>query len=233
METLAAAVQTAAAKAYVVLDGTLLSIDRVGMRTGANRPYYSGKHKRHGPNVQVLTDPAGRLLWGQPRSTRLDPRRQSRPPARPGPRADRLEYPVLADRGYEGAAGTIRVPFRGRVLPAGPTAVNTAHARLRAPGERGPATLKAGVYCTGCAAARNAAPTSSPPSSPSEPPPEPEVGKGSPAGRVGCWVVCDMTVTFPVISSGDAKPYASRSPVDRAGVPHSQDSPALGNHSLG
>lgn len=27
---------------YVVLDGTLIAIDRVGMRTGADRPYYSG-----------------------------------------------------------------------------------------------------------------------------------------------------------------------------------------------
>ena len=53
---------------------------------------------------------------------------------------------MLADHGYQGAAGTIRVPIRrrhGRHLPAGPTAVNTSHARLRAPGERGPATLKA------------------------------------------------------------------------------------------
>jgi hypothetical protein len=41
---LAAAVQTAQGKAYVVLDGTLISIDRVGMRAKADRPYYSGKH---------------------------------------------------------------------------------------------------------------------------------------------------------------------------------------------
>ena len=52
------------------------------------------------------------------------------------------DVPVLADRGYQGTAGTIRVPFRGRDLPAGPTAINTSHTRLRAPGERGPATLK-------------------------------------------------------------------------------------------
>jgi hypothetical protein len=60
---LAAAVQTAARKAYVVLDGTLIGIDRVDMRTKADRPYYCGKHKRRGLNVQVLTDPAGRLVW--------------------------------------------------------------------------------------------------------------------------------------------------------------------------
>ncbi len=37
------AVSTAAGKAYVVLDGTLLRIDRVAMATGGNRIYYSGK----------------------------------------------------------------------------------------------------------------------------------------------------------------------------------------------
>jgi hypothetical protein len=47
----------------VVLDGTLISIDLVGMRAKADRPYYSGKHKRHGLNVQVRTEPAGRLIW--------------------------------------------------------------------------------------------------------------------------------------------------------------------------
>ncbi len=46
-------------KAYVILDCTLLPIDRVA----ADRPYYSGKKKHHGVNVQVLADPAGRLLW--------------------------------------------------------------------------------------------------------------------------------------------------------------------------
>ncbi len=45
-------------KAFVILDGTLLPIDRIA----ADTSYYSGKHKRHGRNVQVLTDPFGRLL---------------------------------------------------------------------------------------------------------------------------------------------------------------------------
>ena len=139
---LAAAVQTATGKAYVVLDGTLISIDRVGMRTKADRPYYSGKHKRHGLNVQVLTDPAGRLIWASPALPGSvhdvkAARRHGLVHALTG-----YDVPVLADRGYQGARGTIRVPFRGRALPAGPAAVNTAHARLRAPGERGPATLK-------------------------------------------------------------------------------------------
>lgn len=49
-------------KAFVILDGTLLPIDPIA----ADTPYYSGKHKRHGMNVQVLADPFGRLLWASP-----------------------------------------------------------------------------------------------------------------------------------------------------------------------
>lgn len=33
-------------KAFVVLDGTLLMIDRVVMASGRGREFYSGKHKR-------------------------------------------------------------------------------------------------------------------------------------------------------------------------------------------
>ena len=60
--TLRDAVEVARAKAFVILDGTLLPIDRIA----ADRPYYSGKHKRHGMNVQVLADPLGRLIWASP-----------------------------------------------------------------------------------------------------------------------------------------------------------------------
>ena len=37
--TLAEAIAVAAGKAYVILDGTLLRIDRVGMTGGRDRPY--------------------------------------------------------------------------------------------------------------------------------------------------------------------------------------------------
>ena len=52
--TLAQAIQIAAAKAYVTLDGTLLRIDRVAMACKNDRAYYSGKHKAHGVNVHGL-----------------------------------------------------------------------------------------------------------------------------------------------------------------------------------
>ena len=45
--------------AYVVLDGTLIPVDRVA----ADRPFYSGKHKRHGMNLQVIASPSGDVLW--------------------------------------------------------------------------------------------------------------------------------------------------------------------------
>ncbi|GAA4264020.1 hypothetical protein GCM10022255_113830 [Dactylosporangium darangshiense] len=45
--------------AYAILDGTLIPVDWVADR----KPYHSGKHRRHGVNVQVIADPAGRLIW--------------------------------------------------------------------------------------------------------------------------------------------------------------------------
>lgn len=43
---------------YVPLDGTLAECDRVG----DGRADYSHKHRRHGVNVQVVTDPVGQVL---------------------------------------------------------------------------------------------------------------------------------------------------------------------------
>lgn len=53
------AVRAATRKAFLILDGTLLPIDPIT----ADRPNYSGKHKKHGMNIQVIADPFGRLLW--------------------------------------------------------------------------------------------------------------------------------------------------------------------------
>jgi hypothetical protein len=43
---------------------------------------------------------------------------------------------VLADKGYIGAGDHILTPYRGRNKPASQKAANSAHAKLRAPGER-------------------------------------------------------------------------------------------------
>jgi hypothetical protein len=44
---------------HVIVDGTLIPTDRIG----ADEPYHSMKHRRHGMNVQVITRPDGTLLW--------------------------------------------------------------------------------------------------------------------------------------------------------------------------
>lgn len=138
---LATAVTGASAKAFVILDGTLLPIDRIA----AARPYYSGKNKKHGMNVQVIADPHGKLLWASPA---LPGAVHDIKAARIHGIIDALTEAGLAcwaDKGYQGAGSAVRVPFRGRWdrLSTGQRAVNAAHARIRAIGERAMATLKA------------------------------------------------------------------------------------------
>ncbi|GGO52862.1 hypothetical protein GCM10012287_38150 [Streptomyces daqingensis] len=101
--------KTASTKAFVILDGTLLPIDRAA----ADRPFFSGKHKKHGMNVQVITDAKGRLLWASP----------ALPGAVHDIRAARTHGIIdaltgtgvkcWADKGYRGADGTIRLPYWG------------------------------------------------------------------------------------------------------------------------
>jgi transposase-like protein len=150
--TLAKAIEVAAAKAYVILDGTLLRIDRVAMAAGADRAFYSGKHKCHGLNVQVIADPAGRLVWISPP---LPGARHDMGAAREHGIIDALNeagISGIADTAYQGGGPAIRVPHRRRHLDPdtgryrrlsrNQKAVNTAHARLRGPGERVNAELK-------------------------------------------------------------------------------------------
>jgi hypothetical protein len=150
--TLEQAIAVAARKAFVTLDGTLLRIDRVGMTAGRDRPYYSGKHKAHGVNVQVIADPAGRLVWASPA---LPGSRHDIAAAREHGILDALikaEVATVADTGYQGAGPAVRVPQRRRRLDSdtgryrrlsdNQKVVNTAHARQRGPGERANAQLK-------------------------------------------------------------------------------------------
>jgi hypothetical protein len=147
--TLHQAMQIAARKAFVILDGTLLRIDRVGMSSGRDRPYYSGKHKQHGVNVQVIADPAGRLVWA---SDALPGARHDTGAAREHGLIDALHAAgarVVADNGYRGAGFVVpqrrrpRAPETGRRrLSRNQREVNSAHARQRGPGERANAQLK-------------------------------------------------------------------------------------------
>ncbi|MET7828952.1 IS5 family transposase [Streptomyces sp. NPDC005386] len=138
--TLTEAARAASTKAYVILDGTLLQIDRIA----ADRPFYSGKHKKHGMNVQVIADPKGRLMWASPALAGAvhDVRA-----AREHGIIEALAAASIncwADKGYQGAGGTIRLPYRGRwdSLSTGQQAVNRSHAKIRALVEQAIATLK-------------------------------------------------------------------------------------------
>lgn len=95
-------------------------------------------------NVQVLTDPSGRLLRASP--------------ALPGSTHDLTAarqhgiMKALAEAGlkcwaakaYQGAGGTVRVPFRGRRPKRWKRRHNTTHAKIRCLGEQSMAPLKAG-----------------------------------------------------------------------------------------
>ncbi len=133
------ALQTAKKHAYVVLDGTLIPIDRLA----ADRPFYSGKHRRHGMNLQVIASPDGDILWV---SGTLPGAVHDLTAARIWGILRHLAAAgliTLADKGYTGAGHPVRTPYRGRGKPASQKDANRAHARLRAPGERANAQLKA------------------------------------------------------------------------------------------
>jgi hypothetical protein len=120
------------------------------MASGSDRTYFSGKHKAHGVNVQVLADPAGELIWASPA---LPGARHDMGAAREHGLFDALTAAgmrTIADNGYRGSG--FEGPQRRR--PAAPEtgqsqrlsrnqkAVNSAHARQRGPGQRANAQLK-------------------------------------------------------------------------------------------
>jgi hypothetical protein len=115
--------------AFVVLDGTLIPIDRVA----ADRPFYSGKHKCHGMNLQVIASPGGDIVWvsGALRGSTHDLRAARiwgiiRELAAAG-------LIVLADKGYHSAGPPLLTPYRGRGKPASQKEANKAHARSESP----------------------------------------------------------------------------------------------------
>lgn len=56
--TLQQALDRAASEAFVIRDDTQLPSDRIA----TDRPFHSGRHRKHGYHVQALADPFGRLL---------------------------------------------------------------------------------------------------------------------------------------------------------------------------
>jgi len=150
---------------YVLLDGTLAECDRVG----DSRADFSQKHRRHGVNVQVVTDPAGRLLWISPalpgRAHDLTAARTHRILRI----CERQGIPILADRAYIGAGPWVTTPRRrppGRDLTPTQQTVNRALSAARAPlsaashdSSPGGSSAKPGAARTDC---RQLQPPSSP-----------------------------------------------------------------------
>src|SRR6516162_334008 len=123
--------------AYVVLDGTLIPVDRVA----ADRPFYSGKHKKHGMNLQVIASPGGDILWVS--GTLPGSVHDKKAEWIWGVLAE-LEAAglvTLADKGYQGSTWA-KVPYKGKNKPESQKEANRAHAKLRGPGERANAQLK-------------------------------------------------------------------------------------------
>ena len=143
--------------ACVVVDGTLIPIDRVA----ADRPSYSGKHKRHGMNLQVIASPAGDILWVSG--------------ALPGSVHDKkaewiwgvlaeLEAAglvTLADKGYQGTTYA-KIPYQVKEQAGIPESTPTAPTRNYAhPANARMPSSRPGASCASSAAAPGA-PGSSP-----------------------------------------------------------------------
>lgn len=136
--TLEQAIARAGRLVWVILDGTLIPIERVRDQ----KPYYAGKQRRHGVNVQVLAGPRGHLLWVSPA---LPGRTHDLTAARQHAIIAALTTAGVltwADKGYQGAGGTVTTPIKGRHLHPNQRALNRSHARIRAKGERAVAILK-------------------------------------------------------------------------------------------
>jgi len=132
---------------FVCLDGTLVPTMQLhGPRNPSGaESWYSGKHHRHGGNIQVLCDPTGYPVWVSPVSPGSThditaARAFVLPLLYPAAAAG---LPTLTDRGYQGAGIGIRHPRR---LPANPhpddVTCNKLLTGLRTIAERGNALLK-------------------------------------------------------------------------------------------
>src|SRR5215472_15812946 len=147
---MAARARGCAGNAYLVIDGAIIPIDRVA----ADRPFYSGKHRRHSMNLQVISAPDGEILWV---SGPLPGAVHDLTAARIWGIIRELAaagLTVLADKGYHGAGDPVLTPCRGRNKPASQQAANRAHAQLRSPASAPTPSSKPGASCANSAAAR-------------------------------------------------------------------------------
>ena len=139
---------------HLTLDGTLIETDRLREKNdNGYDAWYSGKHKKHGGNLQVLTDPHGDPVWGGP-----PPPPVWVSPVTPGSTHDitaarrhvfpALNHaaatwlPVLCDQGYRGADIGYIVPAGRRDTTLAGRQRSHILAAVRSIGERANATLK-------------------------------------------------------------------------------------------
>jgi len=133
---------------HLTVDGTLIRTDRVRTPhpdTGHDL-WYSGKHRAHGGNVQVVGDPTGfpvAVSDVEPGSMHdLTAARTTGFLGALHAAAALLGLPSLADKGYADAGAGIHTPVKGGHLHPDTAARNQLIGCLRAEGERGIALLK-------------------------------------------------------------------------------------------
>lgn len=130
---------------FVCLDDTLVASTRSAARSEVGHDlWYSGKHKQHRGNIQVLTGPNGFPEWVsdvEPGSTHdiTAARAHALPALYP---AARDGLGTLTDKGYTGAGAGIAVPTKGNNLDIDTRTRNLLISTLRAPAERANALLK-------------------------------------------------------------------------------------------
>lgn len=113
-------------------------------RVGDGRADYSHKHRRHGVNVQVVSDPCDRLLWLSPA---LPGRARDLTAARTHQIiriCERQGVPVLAELAYQGGGPWLTTGIKGRPLQDLTLTEKTGNRALAAARavERGVARLK-------------------------------------------------------------------------------------------
>jgi hypothetical protein len=114
--------------AHVVPDGMLIAIDRVAK----DRPFYSGKHRRHGMNLQVISGLDGTILWV---SGPLPGAVHDLKAARIWGTVRELAASgllVLADKGYHGVGEHVLTRIRDGTSPS-PRRPPTAPTRIQVP----------------------------------------------------------------------------------------------------
>ena len=140
-----------AGHSHVITDGTLIHTDRIatpGPTSGVDL-WWSGKHKHHGGNIQVVSAPDGWPLW----TSDVRPGREhDTTAARADPELlDTVAAWVadgrlgLADLGYQGEPEVFTVPHKkakNAELSVDQQSFNAVHGALRCLGERANSLLK-------------------------------------------------------------------------------------------